>query len=88
MLPKKSKFCELLLNNIYELYTLNKNLQYSKAYSFYTNYISAKKKEEMIKRIHELEDLIHMLKNTTNYENLSKIEKMIISSKEKLLKQL
>lgn len=42
----------------------------------------------MIKRIHELEDLIHMLKNSTNYENLSKIEKMIISSKEKLLKQL
>lgn len=87
MLPKKSKFCELLLNNIYELYTLNKNLQYSKAYS-YTNYKSAKEKEEMIKRIHELEDLIHMLKNSTNYENLSKIEKMIISSKEKLLKQL
>lgn len=46
MLPKKSKFCELLLNNIYELYTLNKNLQYSKAYSSYTNYISVKKKKK------------------------------------------
>ena len=76
----KSKYATLIIEKYDELYSIYANLNNLACYrtSYRYDYSTVNRIENYIKQAKECEELISMLRDSTNYDKLPKFEKLVI----------